>query len=297
MKIHEAEVSRRACRVDERVLRLALILLVLTTIAAGQSQADTARNAHLCHTSAVKTPDKALDYCSEAIRQAGLPAGEAARLFNSRGIAHQTLRDYSAAIQDYDQALRMNPSYPEALNNRGTAFHSKGIYDRAIQDYTAAIKLDHSNPITFRSRGITHFCLGHFDEAEKDLKLAIDLDPSDSFSAIWLYLAQARRDGVSSVNFSTLASNLKLAEWPGPVVRLFAGSLEPKDFLSSLDGSEAGNDTFRHCEALFFLGEYSLINGERAKAQQLFQSAVETRLTDDFEYTAALSELQRLKSP
>ena len=297
LKIQEAELTCRAPRADEKVFRLSLILPVLTILATGIALADTPNNVRLCHASAVKTPDKAVDYCSEAIREGGLPTNEAARLFNSRGIAHQALRDYSAAIQDYDQALRINPSYPEALNNRGTAFHSKGIYDRAIQDYTASIKLDHTNPITFRSRGITHFCLGHFDDAEKDLKLAIDLDPSDTFSAIWLYLSQARRDGVSSVNLSTLASRLKLGEWPGPVVRLFAGTLEPKDFLTSLDGPDAGSDAFRRCEALFFLGEFSLLNGDRDKAMQYFRSAVETRLTDDFEYTSALSEMQRLKSP
>jgi tetratricopeptide (TPR) repeat protein len=39
------------------------------------------------------------------------------------------------AIEDYDQAIRLNPNCAEAFSNRGIAYGSKGQPDRAIEDY------------------------------------------------------------------------------------------------------------------------------------------------------------------
>lgn len=256
------------------------------------ADADAAKE---CHAAAIKGPEAAISVCSAAIRNGGLDGSEKAHLFNSRGMAHQALREYEPAIQDYDQAIELDPDYAQAYNNRATAYHSKGIYTRALQDYTTAIKLNPRDPLPFRSRGITHFCLGHFDEALKDLTTAFQLDSSDSFSAIWLYLAQMKRDGVTATDLSGMAAGLNLKEWPGEVIRLFSGSLRPDEFLSAMPDEAAEKQKWLRCEALFFAGEHALFSGERQKAAQYFQMAIDTRASDDFEYAAAYSEMQRLK--
>jgi tetratricopeptide (TPR) repeat protein len=42
--------------------------------------------------------------------------------FNSRGTAYAKLKQFEKAIQDYNQAIELNPKYADAFNNRGTAY-------------------------------------------------------------------------------------------------------------------------------------------------------------------------------
>jgi len=46
------------------------------------------------------------------------------------------------AIEDYDAALTMEPSFAEALVNRGNAWARKGDLRRAIADFNAALRIN-----------------------------------------------------------------------------------------------------------------------------------------------------------
>jgi tetratricopeptide (TPR) repeat protein len=41
--------------------------------------------------------------------------------FNNRGLAYADLEQFEKAIQDYNQAIELNPKDFNAFNNRGTA--------------------------------------------------------------------------------------------------------------------------------------------------------------------------------
>ena len=45
-------------------------------------------------------------------------------------------------IDEYTEAIRINPADPGAYNTRGMSYAEKGDYDRAIADFTEAIRLD-----------------------------------------------------------------------------------------------------------------------------------------------------------
>ena len=99
-------------------------------------------------------------------------------VYNNRGIAYSTKGQHDRAIQDYDQAIKLNPSDATAFNNRGLAYSAKGQLDRAIQDYDQAIKLDPSDAIVYYNRGIAYSAKGQHDRAIQDYDQAIKLDPS-----------------------------------------------------------------------------------------------------------------------
>ena len=44
-------------------------------------------------------------------------------------------QDYDRAIQNYDQAIKLNPNYAKTFNNRGGAYVDKRQYERALADY------------------------------------------------------------------------------------------------------------------------------------------------------------------
>jgi len=50
------------------------------------------------------------------------------------------------AIQDYDQAIRLNPNYAEAYYNRGTILHALGQQVRAAADFAKARQLNPKRP-------------------------------------------------------------------------------------------------------------------------------------------------------
>jgi hypothetical protein len=61
-----------------------------------------------------------------------------ARAYQNRGSAHHANKNFDLAIQDYSQAIGLDPKYAMAFNNRGASFESKGDLKSALADYRAA---------------------------------------------------------------------------------------------------------------------------------------------------------------
>ena len=66
--------------------------------------------------------------------------------------AYHYLGQYERAIEDYDQALEINPQLAEAYNNRGLAY--LGQYERAIEDYDQALEIASRRSLGARHRGL-----------------------------------------------------------------------------------------------------------------------------------------------
>ena len=75
----------------------------------------------------------------------------------------------SGKISNSDLAL--------AYTNRGFAYGTKGQHDRAIQDYDQAIKLDPSNADIFYARSLARAKTGDKKGADADLAAARRIDP------------------------------------------------------------------------------------------------------------------------
>jgi tetratricopeptide (TPR) repeat protein len=73
--------------------------------------------------------------------------------FNNRGVARRLKGEYDVALQDYNEAIRLNPISASQYNNRGVIYRIKGDYDRAIADYDTAIKLNTNYTAAFFARG------------------------------------------------------------------------------------------------------------------------------------------------
>jgi tetratricopeptide (TPR) repeat protein len=79
------------------------------------------------------------------------------------------------AIQDYDQAIRLNPKNAAAFRNRGILYTKTRQYDRAIGDFDEAIRLDPNFAVTFQNRGYALRFVGQYDRAIADYQRALTL--------------------------------------------------------------------------------------------------------------------------
>ncbi|XP_023754339.1 suppressor of RPS4-RLD 1 [Lactuca sativa] len=98
----------------------------------------------------------------------------------SRGIAQVNEGQYARAISIFDQILREDPTYPEALIGRGTAYAFKRELDSAIADFTKAIQSNPSAGEAWKRRGQARAALGESAEAIADLTKSLEFEPDSA---------------------------------------------------------------------------------------------------------------------
>ena len=113
----------------------------------------------------------AIEDYDEAIR---VNPNDAVAYFN-RGNAYHSLNKKKRAIEDYDQAIRLNPEYADAYHNRGTTYRDLGQFRRAIEDYDQAIHLNPRDAVAYNNRGNAYKLQGKKAEAIADFEKCITL--------------------------------------------------------------------------------------------------------------------------
>lgn len=66
-------------------------------------------------------------------------------LYN-RGICNEKIHNYKEAIDDLTSIIRLKPDYANAYFNRGCCYEEIGQMDRAIQDYSKALDIENAQP-------------------------------------------------------------------------------------------------------------------------------------------------------
>ncbi len=95
----------------------------------------------------------------------------------NRGIARRKVGDLRGAIADYDEAVRLAPSWAESYANRGFAREEVGDRDGARQDYDRAVALDPGLFEARMNRGIFRQESGDVAGALEDVTAAVGARP------------------------------------------------------------------------------------------------------------------------
>jgi tetratricopeptide (TPR) repeat protein len=97
--------------------------------------------------------------------------------YYNRGLAHTNLRKHDQAIRDYNRVIELDPAFVTAYVNRGLTSFNLGQHDQAIQDISKAIELNPRLAAAYNVRGIVNANLGKFDQAIRDYDKALGLSP------------------------------------------------------------------------------------------------------------------------
>lgn len=156
--------------------------------------------------------DASIAACDRAIAAGKWDGANLSALYRYRGFArvHGDKHETDAALDDYGEAIRLDPAnfiayalrselYGEAgkddralkdlnrvielkpradyFNNRGTYFRKLGQLDRAIGDFDRSIALDPKYYLPYWNRGLAYQDKGDTDRATADYRQALSLNP------------------------------------------------------------------------------------------------------------------------
>ena len=118
-----------------RILSLIAVVVLVSSLAA------PARAGMMEDCVNDRDPDQQISGCTAAIRSGQFSGRNLAVAYNNRGLAYYGLGDYARAIEDLDQALRIDPGDANAYKNRAIAHCKLGQVKASLDDRMQTLRL------------------------------------------------------------------------------------------------------------------------------------------------------------
>lgn len=100
-----------------------------------------------------------------------------ARIVNKIGIAFQQMGQLNLAKKYFEEAIRLEPDYPEAINNLGTVYYSSKSYRRAISLFKRSLKRSGPVASVYANLGAAYFGRHDYKNSSASFEEALKLDP------------------------------------------------------------------------------------------------------------------------
>ncbi len=96
------------------------------------------------------------------------------------GIAgcRQAMSDFTGAIQQYEQILKLSPGDSAVENNLGFIAIRMEKWDQAVLHFEQALKAEPRNVQVLTNLGVCYIQAGHLDKAEEKFRSALSVDPN-----------------------------------------------------------------------------------------------------------------------
>ena len=115
--------------------------------------------------------ERAIEELDEAIRLDPQDAGA----YHKRGIAYHQLGQYKQAIQELDEAIRLDPQESEKYRDRAVVHRALGELQKAVEDFGEAIRLGPQNAKAHAGRALVYTLLGDDEGGQRDFDRAVEL--------------------------------------------------------------------------------------------------------------------------
>ncbi len=237
-----------------------------------------------------------LDRALEEYTQAILLEPNFAEAYLGRGWVHHAKGSRRLAIKNFSQAIRLKPRNPEAFFGRAWAYEQLGQVDLAIKEYGQAIRLKDDYADAYLSRGILRFYHDRPEAAAADFAVVLDKAPDElrRYALLWLFLSRARSGGDGFSELSVLAETVSLTPWPGIIVTHYLGKSDAEQVLAAITDEDRKTRLEKESVAYFFLSQYDLLHGDRKRAAEQFRKTLATGVRGYRQYGAAEKELRRM---
>ncbi|MDX2230064.1 MAG: hypothetical protein NW220_10525 [Leptolyngbyaceae cyanobacterium bins.349] len=95
----------------------------------------------------------------------------------SRGETFQAMERYEEALIDFNKAIEINSELVWAIVQRGKTYRLIERYDEALEDFDRAIKLDRRDKWAFAHKATTYRLMKDYEKAVENYNLALEIDP------------------------------------------------------------------------------------------------------------------------
>jgi tetratricopeptide (TPR) repeat protein len=103
---------------------------------------------------------------------------DSAAVANKIGVAYHHMFDLNDAKLYYERAIKLDPTYAQAVNNLAAIYHSEKDYKKAERLYRKAIKLNPNSPMFYSNLGTAYFFEGNAKKGAEAYSQAFALDPN-----------------------------------------------------------------------------------------------------------------------
>jgi tetratricopeptide (TPR) repeat protein len=233
------------------------------------------------------------------IDHADLTAAAHATALAKRARARADLRQHTAAFEDLNTAIDLQPERAELYRQRAWLAGVLRQYERAEADLATAFRLEPRSSATARVLGLLRHEQGRFADAAAVLSFRLEVEPSDPPLTVLHAMARIRSTDAPGgrAELDELAELADYLErWPRGIALMMAGRMSRAEFLK-FAGNDASADPapVRACQAWFYLGQRGLVEGATTRAELDFRRAVRTGGTAAVEFRLAVAELQRAR--
>ena len=142
-----------------------------------------------------------VELCSRLLDDSGSQKMEKeaiAASYLNRGFSRRRVGDLQGALEDARQAARLNPrSFKPHLNAALVYAQDMQNYAKGLEEFDLALRLNPTSVEILSSRGLTKQLMGDHEGAETDLKAALGITPNDPNALCNLGNLQLARGNVS----------------------------------------------------------------------------------------------------
>jgi tetratricopeptide (TPR) repeat protein len=196
-------MARRAKRKERATMRATSVLataLACTFAVALMALPARAEEYSDCYraTTDKSLTERGVDICTRLIDSGRWKGEELAQLFNNRGLLYIKLDKLDLAINDLRQALKNNPKDAHAYDNLGDIWYTRRDYDKAVVEYNNAIRVDPTFIGAYYNRGRAFEAMGNLRSARADYQAVLDMPSQDR--AIDRWAKGKARDALDRLN-------------------------------------------------------------------------------------------------
>ena len=225
-----------------------------------------------------------------------LGASRFAQQYDDLGSARSGLGDDTGAIEAYEKALACTPRAPAIYAELASELLHVGRLADARRAAERGTALDRDSAALDSVLSQIDFVQERWADAVARLRTVATTEPDDERATYWqcfLWLAQ-RRAGTRQPELAT--RNAGYDGWPTPILDALKGSVTEADVLAEV--RKQPDERRRReilAEALYYLGQLRLANGDATTARRYFAATVNLKVLYFIEHHMALAEITKMR--